>query len=64
VGLKFGGVRPIRRSSRLLATFKEPNPNKKIPTVDLSCHDGQPAMTVGVVVREPARTVGVVIREP
>jgi hypothetical protein len=63
LGLKSGGARPIRRSSRLLATFKEPNLTKKIPTVNLTCDGGQPTMTAGVVVHELA-TTGVVIREP
>jgi hypothetical protein len=48
----------------LLATFKEPNPNKEIPTVDLTSDAGQPATTPAVFNRQPARAGGVFIREP
>jgi hypothetical protein len=41
----------------LLATFKESDPNKEIPTVDLTSDAGQP-------VTAPARAGGVFIREP
>jgi hypothetical protein len=43
-----------------MAAFKEPDPNKEIPTIDLTCDDSQPA----VCTQEPARALGVVIREP
>jgi hypothetical protein len=40
--LKSRSVRRIRKSSsRLLATFKEANPNIEVPTVDLTCDDGE-----------------------
>jgi hypothetical protein len=55
---------PTRRFGRLLATFKKPNPNKKIPIVDLIEDTRQPATAPAVVIREPARALGVVIREP
>jgi hypothetical protein len=54
----------------LLAAFKEPNPNKEIPTVDLTRDDGltrddrQPATALAVFTREPARASGFVIRKP
>jgi hypothetical protein len=48
----------------LLATFKEPNPNKKIPTVDLTSDAVQPATAPVVVTQEPIRASRVVIREP
>jgi hypothetical protein len=63
LGLGYHGA-PTRRSNRLLATFKNPNPNKKIPTVDLTEDARQPATAPEVVIREPARALGVVIREP
>jgi hypothetical protein len=59
LGLGYHGA-PTRRSSRLLATFKNPDPNKKIPTIDLIEDARQPAM----VIREPSRGLRVVIREP
>jgi hypothetical protein len=48
----------------LLATFKNPDPNKKIPTVDLTEDARQPATAPEVVIREPARALRVVIQEP
>jgi hypothetical protein len=63
LGLGYHGA-PTRRSNRLLATFKNPDPNKKIPIVDLTEDARQPATTPEVVIREPARALGVVIREP
>jgi hypothetical protein len=62
--LKSGCVRPIRRSGRLSAMFKEANPNIEVPTIDLSCDDGELARTTGTVLGEPVRAVGIVIREP
>jgi hypothetical protein len=60
--LKSGCVRPIKRSGRLLATFKETNPNIEVPTVDLTCDEQ--ARTIGTVLGELARAVGILIREP
>jgi hypothetical protein len=48
----------------LLDTFKEPDPNKKILFVDLTCDAGQPATTPTLIIREPTKALGVVIREP
>jgi hypothetical protein len=48
----------------LLAAFEEPNPNKEIPTVDLTSDAGQPATALAVVTQELARASRVVIREP
>jgi hypothetical protein len=48
----------------LLAAFKEPNPNKEIPTINLIRDDSQPETAPAVFTREPARASGVVIREP
>jgi len=48
----------------LLATFKESDPNKKIPTVDLRSDAGQPVTAPAVFNRQPARVGGVFIREP
>jgi hypothetical protein len=64
LGLKSVDARPLRRSSRLLATFKELDPNKEIPIVDLTSDAGQPATAPVVFNREPARACGVFIREP
>jgi hypothetical protein len=61
LSLKSGAAKPTRRSSRLLATFKEPNPNNEIPTVDLTSDAGQPATALVVVTQEPVRASGVVI---
>ncbi|XP_062147322.1 uncharacterized protein LOC133855045 [Alnus glutinosa] len=56
-------ARPIRRSGRLLAAFKEPNPNKEIPIVDLTRDDSQPETAPAIFTRELARASGVVILE-
>jgi hypothetical protein len=64
LGLKFGAAKPTRRSDRLLATFKEHNPNKEIPTIDLTSDAGQPATAPAVVTRESSKASEVVIREP
>jgi len=48
----------------LLATFKESDPNKEIPTIDLTSDAGQPATAPAVFNRQPARAGGVFIREP
>jgi len=64
LGLKSDAVKPTRRSSRLLATFKEPNLKNDKPTVDLTSDAGQPATAPAVVTREPVRASRVVIREP
>lgn len=48
----------------MLATFKEPNPNNEIRTVDLTSDAGQPATAPAVVTRELVRVSGVIIREP
>jgi hypothetical protein len=64
LGLKSVAARPLRRSDRLLATFKEPDPNKEIPTVDLTSDAGQPATAPAVVNRQPTRAGRVFIREP
>jgi hypothetical protein len=55
---------PTKRSGRLLATFKKPDPNKKIPTVDLREDARQPTTAPVVVIQEPTRALGVVIQEP
>lgn len=55
LGLKFGCLRSVMRSSRLLATFKEANANIDVRTVDLTCDEGEPARTAGVVIHEPTR---------
>jgi len=64
LGLKSVVARPFRRSSRLLATFKEPDPNKEIPTVDLTSGAGQPTIAPAVFNRQPARAGRVFIWEP
>jgi hypothetical protein len=46
-----------------LAAFKEPNPNKEIPTVDPTHDDRQPATAPAVFTREPVRASRVIIRE-
>jgi hypothetical protein len=58
--LKSGSIRPIRKSSRLLATFKEANPNIEVPTIDLTCDDGELTRTGGIVLRKPAKLTGIV----
>jgi hypothetical protein len=63
LGLGYHGA-PTRRSNKLLATFKNLDPNKKLPTIDLTEDARQPATAPAVVIREPARALGVVIREP
>jgi hypothetical protein len=48
----------------LLAAFKEPNPNKEIPIVDLTRDDRQPTTALAIFTREPARSSRVVIKKP